>query len=122
MADPKQGACYYRTQDRFPDSFLVFATLRNEISEEERQLLSALANVSATFGRADVVKPVEVWALSGRVLMGKLGPPECWREAGTSRVLARSWGRIASLEHRWHRSGGLMELRDATQNLHLGTG
>ena len=99
-----------RFAERFPGATLVFATLREELEASERKRLAALARAGRKYLKADKWR-APVLVLTSLELMSDMGPPYCWRDAG---------GRFAQFAQNFRGFGGLTELCDATQQLHLG--
>lgn len=98
--------------ERFPGATLVFATLRTELDAKEVARLAALARAGRRHLKAEKWR-APVLVLTAYELMhafGPLGPPYCWRDAG---------GKFAAFASQYRGVGGLQELCDATQQLHL---
>jgi hypothetical protein len=95
---------------QFPGTFLVFATLRDELNLLEKARLSRLARAGRKYFRAERwLSPVLI--LTGRELMSDEEPPHCWEGLG---------GKFDTVgrQDSWLRQG-LIGLCDATQQLHL---
>jgi hypothetical protein len=99
-----------RLAQRFPGASLVFATLRGELESGERKRLATLARAGRKHLKAEKWR-APVLVLTSHELMSNMGPPYCWRDVG---------GRFAQLAANYRGFGGLTELCDATQQLHLG--
>jgi hypothetical protein len=99
-----------RLAERFPGATLVFTTLRQELEAGEKKRLATLARAGRRYFKADKWR-APVLVLTSHELMSDMGPPYCWRDAG---------GRFAQFAQRFRGYGGLNELCDATQQLHLG--
>jgi hypothetical protein len=94
----------------FPGALLVFATLREELEPAEKRRIAALARAGRQRTTAERWRnPVMV--LTAHELLGRFGPPECWKEAG---------GKMAEFAEGYRGWGDMLELCDATQQLHLG--
>ena len=95
----------------FPGAVLAFCTLRKTLEPEEKKRIGALARAGRKYLRADLWRnPILV--LTGIELFGELfGPPHCWKAQG---------GAFAKFAETYRGFGGLTELCDATQQLHLG--
>ena len=94
----------------FPGVILVFATLRDSLTQREKRLLTGLARSGRRFlGAGKTHAPVMV--LTAHELTHDMGPPYCWKDAG---------GKFAQFADRYRGFGGLTEMCDATQQLHLG--
>jgi len=95
--------------ERFPGATLVFATLRPELDRNEKSRLAKLARRGRKELRAEKWR-TPVLILTSRELMSDMRPPYCWQEAG---------GKLAQFAANYRGYGGLDELCDATQQLHL---
>jgi hypothetical protein len=94
----------------FPGAILAFCTLRPELTSSEKNRLAALARFGRRRLRAERWKhPVLI--LTAVELFSDHGPPYCWKDAG---------GKLAAFAETFHGFGGITELSDATQQLHLG--
>ena len=95
---------------QFPGALLVFATLRPELTDKEKRRLTSLARAGRHRIRTDKWR-TPVMVLTAVELMARMGPPFCWKDAG---------GRFEQFgkHYRGHRE--LIDLCDATQQLHLG--
>lgn len=95
----------------FPGAVLAFCTLRKGLEAEEKKRIGTLARTGRRHLRADLWRnPILV--LTGIELFGdSLGPPHCWKAHG---------GDFAKFAETYRGFGGLTELCDATQQLHLG--
>jgi len=94
---------------RFPGAVFVFATFREHLEAAERRRLAAFARWGRQRIRADQWR-TPVLVLTAHELFGTMRPPECWREAG---------GDMAKFAENYHDRGSLIDLCDATQQLHL---
>jgi len=93
----------------FPGAVLVFATLRQNLTKEEKKLLRPLVNRGRKYWKAD--RPYNpVLILTGTELFGTFRPEYSWKEASPMHV---EWAK----KIRGHLS--LLELCDATQQLYL---
>ncbi len=95
--------------ESFPGATLVFATLRPSLKPHEKTRIAALARRGRKHLKGDNWR-TPVMVLTSHELMSDLGPPSCWRDAG---------GRFAEFAKGFRGIGGLSELCDATQQLHL---
>jgi hypothetical protein len=94
----------------FPGALLVFATLREELEPAEKRRIAGLARTGRRRTQADKWRnPVLV--LTAHEVMGRWGPPHCWQDAG---------GAMAEFATRYGLRNDLIQLCDATQQLHLG--
>jgi len=88
----------------FPGSVLAFCTLRRTLTRAEMSAISALARKGVKYGKGGSLRnPVLI--LTGSELLSFLGPPKCWKTLG--------------LDKRFERTHTLMEVCDATQQIHL---
>ncbi len=95
---------------RFPGALLVFATLRQKLEPAEKRRIAGLARTGRRRTKADKRRnPVMV--LTAHELLGRWGPPHCWQDAG---------GAMAEFAKYYRFAWGLLDLCDATQQLHLG--
>lgn len=95
--------------EEFPDAALVFATLKPQLTEDEKELLIPVVERSRDFRKKKIpFNPVLI--LTGTELLSRYGPPMCWQDAG---------GAIASFANT-HRKRDLVHLCDTTQQMHLG--
>jgi len=96
--------------DHFPDSILIFATLSDDFSKEEKQLLIPFVRACRSYGKLD--RPRNgVLLLTGSELFSHIGPPSCWREKdGIAKDMADKHRPFSSL----------LELCDASQMIYLG--
>ena len=93
-----------------PGAILVFATLAPELSENDKKLLTPFVKACRKYGELDRPKnPVLI--LTGVELFSPLGPPQCWRNAG---------GAMKTFADSSRQPDGLIQLCDASQQLHLG--
>jgi hypothetical protein len=99
-----------RISEDNPDAVLVFATLAQEFSDRDKQLLTSFVRTCRKYGKMDRPKN-PVLLLTGTELFSSLGPPQCWRDAG---------GRMKAFADAGRRTDNLIALCDATQQLHLG--
>jgi hypothetical protein len=93
-----------------PDAILVFATLAQQFSVRDKQLLAPFVRACRKYGKLDRPKN-PVLLLTGTELFSVFGPPQCWRDAGGDMKVFADSGR---------RADDLLALCDATQQLHLG--
>jgi hypothetical protein len=63
--------------DNFPNSILVFATLSDEFSKEEKELLLPFVKACRAYGKLDRPRHA-VLLLTGTELLSTFGPPSCW--------------------------------------------
>jgi len=101
-----------RLRRLFPDAVLAFATLRNELADEERHAFTQLARPTSRYAKQVPIEP-QVLVLTGAELLHLQGPPDCWKE---------STGRAAELSKGlpdWGRSE-LASWCDLTLQLHVG--
>ena len=93
----------------FPGAILVFATLRDKLTPGEKRLLKRVANRGRKYSVRDPNhNPVLV--LTGIELFGHERPPYCWEASG---------GKFKDFAKGQRGFGGLLELCDCTQQLHL---
>ena len=95
---------------RFPGTLLVFATLREKLEPTEKRRIAGLARAGRRRTKADKWR-TPVMVLTAHELMGRMGPPFCWKDAG---------GKMAQFAEHYRGHDDLLELCDATQQLHLG--
>jgi hypothetical protein len=93
-----------------PGAILVFATLSSEFSAREKQILAPFIRVCRKHSGLERPKN-PVLLLTGIELFSTLGPPQCWRDAG---------GAMKTFAEAGFPSHSLLQLCDATQQLHLG--
>ena len=99
--------CYLGAE--FPGSVLVFATLRRSLTFVEKRMLRRVADRGRRYSEHDRShNPVLV--LTGIELFGHDRPPGCWEEEGD---------KFAEFAKGQRGYGGLLELCDCTQQLHL---
>jgi hypothetical protein len=92
-----------------PDAVLVFATLAQEFSARDKQLLTPFVRACRKYGKLDRPKN-PVLLLTGTELFSGFGPPQCWRDAG---------GRLKAFADAGRTINDLIALCDATQQLYL---
>ena len=93
----------------FPGAILVFSTLRPNLSAKEKRMLRRAANRGRRYSAHDPNhNPVLI--LTGTELFGNETPPRCWEDAG---------GKFAAFADDRRGDGGILELCDCTQQLHL---
>jgi len=95
---------------RFPGAVLVFATLRTSLKPGEKRRIAGLARVGRRRTQADKWR-TPVMVLTAHELLARMGPPFCWKDAG---------GKMAQFAQDYRGRNDLLELCDATQQLHLG--
>jgi hypothetical protein len=93
-----------------PGAVLVFATLAQEFSARDKQLLTPFVRACRKYGKMDRPKN-PVLLLTGIELFSGFGPPQCWRDAG---------GHMKAFADANRAPNDLIALCDATQQLHLG--
>ena len=93
-----------------PGAILVFATLAQQFSVRDKQLLAPFVRTCRKYGKLDRPKN-PVLLLTGTELFSVFGPPQCWRDAGGHMKVFADSGR---------RADDLLALCDSTQQLHLG--
>ena len=93
-----------------PGAIVVFATLSSEFSAREKALLTPFVRACRKYGGLDRPK-TPVLLLTGTELFSALGPPQCWKDAGGPMQMFADFGVP---------SHSLIQLCDATQQLHLG--
>jgi hypothetical protein len=94
----------------FPGAVLVFATLSREFSAADRALLTPFVKRCRKYGGLDRPKN-PVLLLTGIELFSAIGPPRCWvRAGGKAKQFGETRGTPATL----------LDLCNATQQLHLG--
>ena len=93
-----------------PGAVIVFATLAPEFSDTEKRLLAPFVRACRKYGELERPKN-PVLLLTGTELFSALGPPQCWKDAG---------GTMKSFAESGFPSHSLIQLCDATQQLHLG--
>ena len=96
--------------DNFPNSVLVFATLSQDFSEEEKTLLLPFVKACRSYGKLDRPRHA-VLLLTGTELFSTFGPPSCWKHKTGN---AKQW---ADARRDFH---SLLALCDATQSIYLG--
>ena len=94
-----------------PGAIIVFATLAPEFSATERRLLTPFVRACRKYGQLDRPKNPVLLLLTGTELFSPLGPPQCWKDAG---------GHMQAFAESGFRAHTLVQLCDATQQLHLG--
>lgn len=95
--------------ENFRGAVLVFATLGFQLTNAEKELIRPVAEA----GREPIeddhwLNPVVV--LTGHELFSEAGPPYCWDGVPGA----------ADIRRRFRSTGSLLDLADATQQLHLG--
>jgi hypothetical protein len=98
--------------DDFPDSVIVFATLNDEFSQEEKDILVPFVKACRAYGKLDRPRN-PVLLLTGTELFSMMGPPTCWKEKG---------GKAATFAERGRSASSLIELCAITQSLYLDFG
>ena len=99
--------CYLGAE--FPGSILVFATLRRNLTAAEKNMLRRVANRGRRYSEHDRNhNPILV--LTGIELFGRDRPPRCWKDEGD---------KFAEFAIGQRGYGGILELCDCTQQLHL---
>jgi hypothetical protein len=93
-----------------PGAVIVFATLAPEFSATEKRLLAPFVRACRKYGALERPKN-PVLLLTGTELFSALGPPQCWKDAG---------GPMKTFAESGFSSHSLIQLCDATQQLHLG--
>jgi hypothetical protein len=95
--------------DYFPNSVLVFATLCDEFSPEEKKLLLPFVNACRAYGKLDRPRNA-VLLLTGTELFSIFGPPSCWEDkAGKAKEWADARRDFPTL----------LALCEATQSIYL---
>ncbi len=95
--------------DNFPDSVLVFATLSNDFSNEEKELLVPFVKACRAYGKLDRPRHA-VLLLTGTELFSTFGPPSCWTDkAGKAKEWADARRPLPTL----------LNLCEATQSIYL---
>ena len=98
-----------RLGSEFPGAILVFATLREKLTSDEKRLLRRVANRGRKYSTRDPNhNPVLV--LTGIELFGHERPPDCWEGAR---------GKFEEFAKGQRGYGEILELCDCTQQLHL---
>jgi hypothetical protein len=93
----------------FPGAVLVFATLNDEFSAEEKDILIPFVNKCREYSKLDRPRN-PVLLLTGTELFATFGPPRCWSDkAGKSKQFANA----RAYPHT------LLELCDVTQQIYL---
>lgn len=93
-----------------PGAVIVFATLASEFSAQEKRLLAPFVRECRKYGALQRPKN-PVLLLTGTELFSTFGPPQCWKDAG---------GLMKTFAESGFPSQSLIQLCDATQQLHLG--
>jgi hypothetical protein len=94
---------------QFPGAVIVFATLRDELDHDEKKRIAGLARSGRkSFREGESRAPVLV--LTSHELLRDMRPPYCWQDSG---------GRFADFAREFRAYRGLLQLCDATQQLHL---
>jgi len=93
-----------------PGAIIVLATLASEFSTKEKRLLTPFVRACRKYGGIDRPKN-PVLLLTGTELFSVHGPPQCWKDAG---------GAMKTFADSGFPSHSLIQLCDATQQLHLG--
>jgi hypothetical protein len=77
-------------RDDFPGAVLVFATLNDEFSEEEKEILIPFVNTCREYSKLDRPRN-PVLLLTGTELFATFGPPICWKDkAGKAKQFANT--------------------------------
>jgi hypothetical protein len=93
-----------------PGAIIVFATLASEFSAIEKRLLTPFVRTFRKYSGFE--RPQNpILLLTGTELFSALGPPQCWKDAG---------GHMKTFAEAGFPSQTLLQLCDATQQLHLG--
>jgi hypothetical protein len=94
----------------FPGAILIFATLQESLTEQEKNILRPLINKGRRYWKSE--RPYNpVLILTGTELFGNLRPEYVWKDNDNAH-------RLMAAEIRGHAS--LLELCDRTQQLYLG--
>lgn len=93
----------------FPGSILVFATLRKELTAKEKKMIGKVAKWGRNRIGPDKWK-APVLILTAHELFGSERIPACWQEAG---------GAMATFAKNWGYDQDIINICDATQQLHL---
>lgn len=89
---------------QFPGAVLAFCTLRKQLTPVEVQRITRIAKAGRKRWKTDrSLNPVLV--LTGTELLDDLGPPYCWEKINLAKKFERAYG--------------LLEICDATQQIHL---
>jgi hypothetical protein len=93
----------------FPNSILLFATIRSDLTVTEKKLLSGLVHRNRKLGEAGrSFNPVMI--LTATELLSAFGPPLCWKELKSANELSNRYYAMGSL---------LLNVCDITQQLYL---
>ena len=96
--------------DAFPGAMIVFSTLRKTLEEEEKRLITSLADKGRSTIKDDQWRnPVMV--LMGVELLNRMGPPHCWTDAGEP---------YAKFERQYWQYRKPQDLCELLQRMHLG--
>lgn len=88
----------------FPGAILIFSTLRKSLEADEITAITEIAESGRVYWKSDTPRnPVAV--LTGTELISDDGPPYCWDKAR---------------QEQFRNSPGILNLCDATQQIHLG--
>lgn len=97
--------------NNFPGAIIVFATLKRELSQREKKLLSPFVKKCRKYYKNDQpVNPVLI--LTGNELFAAWSPPTCWKDLGEKYDKFK--------ESRINIYSDLFEFCDVTQQLYLG--
>jgi hypothetical protein len=96
--------------DKFPGAVIAFCTLRERLTDREKQNIAKLARQGRKhFKHEQWINPVLV--LTGIELFNDMEPPYCWKEKG------QPYERFAN---HWQVLEGIQNLSNVTQQMHLG--
>jgi hypothetical protein len=98
--------------DNFPNSVLVFATLSDDFSDEEKALFIPFVKACSCYGKLDRPRNA-VLLLTGAELFSMFGAPSSWE---TKSGIAKQ---MADAKHSFH---SLLALCEASQSIYLGLG
>ena len=98
------------TVTRFPGSAVVFATLRHELTDDEKSVLTRLARRGRRLSK-DGIWEHPLLVLTGWELCSNSGPPLCWNDKRQA---------IGPITDRFEHRGGIRYLANILQHLHLG--
>ena len=69
--------------DHFPNAVIVFSTLHDNFSQEEKDILTPFVKRCRAYGKLDRPKNPVLLLTGTELFAGSLfGPPHCWREKG----------------------------------------
>jgi hypothetical protein len=98
--------------DHFPNGVIVFSTLRDQFSQEEKDILTPFVERCRAYGKLDRPRNPVLLLTGTELFAGSLfGPPRCWGEKG---------GRFAAYAN--ISVGSLLALCEITQSLYLDLG